>query len=137
MKWFALIAGLVLVVWGLTWIFLILVIDDPGERGQFGDMFGSTNSLFSGLAFAGVIIAIFYQRQELQLQREELAETRQEIRRSAEAQEQQVKAQERAALFNARATLIQTFAGTARRNDYVRDQIDKLMEGVRELEENA
>jgi len=51
------------------------------ERGQFGDMFGAVNTLFSGLAFAGVIYAIFLQRGELELQREEITLTRTELNR--------------------------------------------------------
>lgn len=60
------------------------------QRGQFGDMFGAINALFSGLALGGVIYAIFLQREELHLQRRELASTRDELRRSAEAQEKQL-----------------------------------------------
>ena len=41
-------------------------------RGQFGDLFGGVNALFTGLAFAGVIYTILLQRRELELQREEL-----------------------------------------------------------------
>lgn len=44
--------------------------------GEYGDMFGSVNALFSGFAFLGVIVAIFLQCQELRLQREELSDTR-------------------------------------------------------------
>ncbi|MDR6554663.1 hypothetical protein [Paenibacillus qinlingensis] len=43
-----------------------------GKRGTFGDMFGAVNSLFSGLAFAGIIYTIYLQRKELTLQREEI-----------------------------------------------------------------
>jgi Putative phage abortive infection protein len=57
------------------------------DRGTFGDMFGAVNALFSGLAFSGLIFAIFLQREELKLQREELklqrietAATREEIK---------------------------------------------------------
>jgi hypothetical protein len=50
-----------------------------GERGTFGDMFGSVNALFSGLAFAGIIFTVLLQRQELQLQRHELQLQRDEI----------------------------------------------------------
>ena len=39
------------------------------DRGSFGDMFGAVGALFSGLAFAGVILTIYYQTQELRLQR--------------------------------------------------------------------
>ncbi len=49
------------------------------ERGQFGDLFGSVNALFSGLAFVGLIYAILLQRQELSLQRAELRLQREEM----------------------------------------------------------
>ena len=92
-----LIAGvfcLVVLFWGGSWYFLYARLPGLTERGQFGDMFGAVNSLFSGLAFAGIVIAILLQRQELQqqreelkLQREELKLTRKELQRSAVAQE--------------------------------------------------
>lgn len=47
--------------------------DTPLERAaQYGDSFGAVNALFSGLAFAGVIVTILLQTQELGLQRNEL-----------------------------------------------------------------
>jgi hypothetical protein len=49
------------------------------EAGVFGDAFGAVNALFSGLALAGVIVAIFLQRIELRYQREELGLTREEL----------------------------------------------------------
>lgn len=60
---------------------------DWPTRGQFGDMFGAVNALFSGLAFAGLIYTVLLQREELSLQREELKLTRRELERSAAAQE--------------------------------------------------
>lgn len=39
--------------------------NDQGQRGQWGDQFGAINSLFSGLAFAGLLIALFIQNKEL------------------------------------------------------------------------
>lgn len=54
------------------------------ERGQFGDMFGASNALFSGLAFIGLIYAILLQRSELALQRIELKLTRKEMKGSRE-----------------------------------------------------
>jgi hypothetical protein len=65
---------------------------DWPTRGQFGDMFGVINSLFSGLAFAGLVYTILLQQQELALQREELTLTRNELKRSAEASEKSEKA---------------------------------------------
>jgi hypothetical protein len=61
---------------------------DMGSRGQFGDLFGSINALFSGLAFVGVFVAILLQKQELNLQRQELRETRLEMKRTADAQDE-------------------------------------------------
>ncbi|WP_437673207.1 hypothetical protein [Sorangium sp. So ce131] len=87
-----LLLGIVLGIWGLSWALLATFVDKPEDRGLFGDMFGAVNALFSGLALAGVVYAIFLQRQELQLQREELELTRAELRRSAEAQENSEKA---------------------------------------------
>jgi hypothetical protein len=49
------------------------------KSGVFGDSFGALTSLFSGLAFAGLIITIVMQKDELALQREELSLTRQEL----------------------------------------------------------
>ena len=57
--------------------------------GEFGDMFGAVNALFSGLAFVGVIIAIMMQSKELELQREELKQTREELKGQKEQLELQ------------------------------------------------
>lgn len=49
------------------------------NRGQLGDSFGGLNTLFSGLAFSGIIFTILLQRRELSLQRNELEQTRKEF----------------------------------------------------------
>lgn len=49
------------------------------NAGVFGDSFGVLTSLFSGLAFVGLIITILMQREELSLQRKELSMTRSEL----------------------------------------------------------
>ncbi len=59
------------------------------KRGQFGDMFGAGNALFSGFALAGVIIAIILQSQELKAQREELQLTREEMKLTRKEVEEQ------------------------------------------------
>ncbi len=43
-----------------------------GQAGVFGDSFGVLTSLFSGLAFAGLIITIWQQQEELTLTRDEI-----------------------------------------------------------------
>lgn len=74
--------------------FLLVYHFYPGmtERGQFGDMFGALNAIFSGLALLGVIYAILLQKKDLELQREELKLTRDELSRTAKAQENSEKA---------------------------------------------
>lgn len=67
----------VLLAWGTTLILLFYDNEEGvGQIGQFGDMFGATNALFSGLAFVGIIVAIIIQSEELGLQRKELIETK-------------------------------------------------------------
>lgn len=66
----------VIVIWAMTFLMLLMPKD---ERGTFGDMFGAVNALFSGLAFAGLIITLILQRRELALQRDELEQTRNEF----------------------------------------------------------
>jgi hypothetical protein len=71
---------LVFVIWAVSGVAVNELIDDPEQRGTFGDMFGAVNALFSGLAFAGIIYTIMIQRKELSLQRKELALQREEVR---------------------------------------------------------
>lgn len=83
--------GGVIVIWLLSIFIIPHCFQKWEERGQFGDMFGAVNALFSGLAFAGVIIAILLQRKELELQREELEQTRREFQRQTIEFEEQNK----------------------------------------------
>lgn len=71
--------GGVVLLWLASWVLIDKFVPDAA-RGVFGDKFGSINSLFSGLAFAGLIYAILLQRIELKLQRRELELTRDELR---------------------------------------------------------
>ena len=81
------------IVWvmfgGVIILFLLnfsMVFFVPGEntRGTFGDQFGAVNALFSGLAFAGLIITLILQKRELGLQRDELEQTREELKNQRE-----------------------------------------------------
>ena len=71
------------------WVIAGFILSGLSDRGTFGDMFGSINALFAGLAFAGIIYAIVLQRRDLELQRKELQLTREEL----EGQKQQLFAQ--------------------------------------------
>ena len=65
-----------LVFWALSFFLFFM---NSTDRGTFGDMFGAVNALFSGLAFAGLIVTLIMQHEELGLQREELAQTNKEL----------------------------------------------------------
>ena len=65
-------------------------LDDVREANGRADVI---SALFSGLAFAGVIVALCLQIKELGLQPEELTGSREELRRTAEAQAESVTAQ--------------------------------------------
>jgi hypothetical protein len=60
------------------------------KRGQFGDMFGAINSLFSGLAFAFLIYTALLQKKELELQREALTGQKTELANQVEQLSKQV-----------------------------------------------
>ena len=92
---YPLLLGIVIIVL-LIWVVYALTLLHSeyklAECGQFGDMFGAVNALFSGLALAGVIVAILLQKDELALQRKELKDTREEMKRSTKAQDESQKA---------------------------------------------
>jgi hypothetical protein len=92
-QWSAVVLLIVLALWIATPFAVTAIVGQQSDqRGQFGDLYGSINSLFSGLAFAGVIIAILLQRRELELQRRELRYARFERRASVAAQDEAQKA---------------------------------------------
>ncbi|WP_394651766.1 hypothetical protein [uncultured Acinetobacter sp.] len=81
----------VLLLWSTYPLVLKLVLgkNDWSSLGTFGDTYGALNTLFSGLAFAVLILSLFLQRKELEAQRIELEAQRLEIKESnliAEAQ---------------------------------------------------
>ncbi|MFM5560574.1 putative phage abortive infection protein [Aeromonas rivipollensis] len=61
------------------------------EMGGFGDSYGALNTLFSALAFTGIIASIYFQREELKATREELEATRYEMKNQGKQFEAQTK----------------------------------------------
>lgn len=84
---------LVFAIWVLAALLIFSLLPSWSERGQFGDLFGAVNALFSGLAFAGLFYTIYLQREELALQREELRLQREEMKGSRMQLENQASAQ--------------------------------------------
>lgn len=70
---------IVISMWLLSWHLIDISTLKVTERGLLGDQFGLINSLFSGLAFAGIVYSINIQKKELNLQRNELKESRKEF----------------------------------------------------------
>ena len=81
----------IILLWIVSTLIVKMFFGDWSKSGSFGDTFGAINSLFSGLALAGIIYTIYLQKTELSLQREELKYTREELKRTADAQESSVK----------------------------------------------
>lgn len=79
--------AIILIVLSIVFPFIVNHFFSNWQKsGMFGDTFGALNTLFSGLALAGVIVTILIQRNELenqrlelQLQRTEMQETRKEF----------------------------------------------------------
>ena len=72
------VAGCILIAlfaWGYPYI-LCWYTGKPAisEMGQYGDVYGGLNTLFTGFAFIGLIITILLQRQEMKDTREEFRE---------------------------------------------------------------
>lgn len=87
-KWivFGCVCAGVLLTQLLTFILVVRAIPDWPARGQLGDLFGITNSLFSGIAFAGIVFTILLQQEQISMQREEATHEREEARRSLDSQ---------------------------------------------------
>lgn len=109
-NWWMFVFAVVAVV--ILWAgsgFLIHWLAGPDQgRGTFGDMFGAVNALFSGLAFCGLIFAIYMQHEELKLQREELRLQREE----ATATRFEIKGQKEQAIAQNATLDLQTFDNT-------------------------
>lgn len=80
----ALIVTSIIFVLGLIGIYTVFLLNPCwfglnftlNQSGVFGDSFGILTSLFSGLAFAGMLTAIYLQRKDLLQQQQELILTR-------------------------------------------------------------
>lgn len=116
-----LLVAAVVALWLATPFVVSRFYAPPTEAGSFGDLFGSINALFSGLAFAGLVYAILLQRRELELQRLELQATREEMKLARAEAERSASAQEATARLAAITTLI----------EHHRSQIDRINSTLR------
>lgn len=102
--WAKLGVALLFLTVGAIWLYF-------HSSGSGGD--AAAEALFSGLAFAGVLVALRLQSHELALQREELTQTRQELK----GQKEQLEAQDRTMRLQAAEStffqVLQTFRQVA------------------------
>lgn len=83
-KYFIIAGCIILIVWVASFAIIYVFIEEWENRGQFGDLFGAVNALFSGLAFAGLVITIMQQRHDLQLQRNAIEQTNKEMQQQTQ-----------------------------------------------------
>lgn len=62
-------------LWLANWYLVSEYVPSKAEQGQFGDMFGAVNALFTALAFAGLIYTVLLQRDQLALQQKDIIES--------------------------------------------------------------
>ena len=129
-------AGLaVFAIWLLSWGLIDLCISECDDRGTFGDKFGAVNALFSGLAFAGLIVTLLYQKEELKLQREELAQTREELKGQREEFEEQNKTMKRQRFENTFFNMLSLQQEIVANLSY--DEVERVMDFSNPLKNNV
>lgn len=112
-------------------------LSDEEVKGLFGDSFGAVNALVSALAFAGVIVSLYFQRKDLKLQREELALTRQEMSDQTmefEKQNETLKIQRFESLFYNMLNLQQQIVDGLRYDYYDDEKISTSIRGSHSLD---
>lgn len=127
----------------VLWIATYFIVYHSGNfaiknAAELGDSFGGLNTLFSGLAFAGLIYTILLQQEELHLQRKELQETKEEIKKSAEAQAEQADNQIVAAKLQALNTMLDVYNRKrelliVRKTEFLKEQQKDSLNSYREL----
>lgn len=80
--WLLTVSSVIIVLGLWVWNWQALNEYPSGIRGTHGDMFGAVNSVFSGLAFAGIIISLYLQRIDLKNQQEQLELNYEEVKQT-------------------------------------------------------
>ena len=107
------VAVSVFVIWVIIFaIGLVNLRIDPARAGQFGDLFGCVNALFTGLALAGVAYAVVLQHQELD---------------AAQAQLRAAEDEAKVALLTARLEAAQSIWSTLGQDDKTVGRIGKQL----------
>ena len=106
--YFIIMQIVILFIWSLGW-FLIEIKIPANEAGVFGDQFGGITSLFTAVAFRGIVYSIIIQTRELLLTRQEFTKSTQAQTISSNALTSQLNIQKRVATISAITTLLKQY----------------------------
>ena len=81
---FSLLMAVMITIWYFSIQVVIRMYGEPNDVAAAGDMFGGIDSLFSGLALAGVIFAVWLQTLDVKTNQENLEKTMRANRLSLE-----------------------------------------------------
>lgn len=98
-------------IWIATPIVCIFIFGAPDGPGTFGDIYGSTNALFSGLALLGIIVAILLQHKELTLSTKELGTSARALSKQVELAADTARMQALPILIELQKARIKTYGG--------------------------
>jgi hypothetical protein len=105
-------AGIIIGLWLLAlWVVQILY-GFPSNAGEFGDLFGSVNALFSGLAFAAIVVTLRVQMLELRQNTSELQNQANALQRQADLMRLSAKLSALPILIEQKKMHVQTLAPT-------------------------
>ena len=104
-------AFFILALWVATPIVVAVCFGLPKGPGEFGDIFGVINALFSGLALIGVVIAIFLQQKELSLSTMELRNSAKALTKQVELSADTARMQTLPILMELQKARVRTYGG--------------------------
>lgn len=125
---FAILISVIIVVWfNYTEMFFDISLSDiknktalPDNAGVFGDVYGSLNTLFSGVAFAALFISILFQSAELSATREEMKNQGDQFKKQTEMLDKQSFENSLFQLMSFNNELIQSLKVEINRSEYDR-----------------
>ncbi len=133
-KWWVIVVLSTILAAPVIYGAVIRMVFGPWESGGlFGDSFGAVNSLFSGLALTGILIALFLQRSELRYHREELMLTREAQETTSMALHQQVEVAQLAARLNALTTVLEFRRISGMPTEDIPESIERILEELHQM----
>lgn len=122
------IIGVIIIGYVLGATVLYFVTDNWSDRGTFGDMFGSLNTLFSALALGAVAYSTMLQRKDLEITRADFKIQVGEIQRQAEATAESAKQLEKQQLLMNYQMNQETVLALLELKEkvYIADRLDKV-----------